>query len=162
MSKQFTYLALLLAFYSQNGFCDWIKVGSDENQISYVNNAVNGKYWIRNYSVMLNYLKPKEIEVLGTKQSFSSVVELKTLDCLFGNTAYRDIGFYTGAKGTGKRYVRTGKGFEINKNSIKTYDYRWFQFDREYDDEIFKHVCGDLYNLRSQHLFWKIPRQSPM
>ena len=163
MSKKITYLILFMfACYAPSAFSEWKQVNSDEDRIIYVDKNIAGKYWIRNYVVMQDYAKPEELYAAGPNKIFRSVVQLKTLDCLFGNAAYRSIGFYSGAKGTGVRYVQKGKGYEIKASTINTYDYRWFQFNREYDDEVFKYVCGDLYTLRDKHLFWKIPRQSPM
>ena len=163
MGKQITYLTLfILACYSQSAFCEWIKVKSEDERVVYIDDKITGKYWIRNYTVMHDYAKPRELYAATPKKSYSSIVQLKTLDCLFGNAAYRSTGFYSGTKGTGLRYVQKGKGYEIKASTISTYDYRWFQFNREYDDEVFKYVCGDLYTLRERHLIWKIPRQSPM
>jgi hypothetical protein len=161
--KKIVYLTLFIfAFYAPSAFCEWVQVKSYEDSVIYVDTNISGKYWIRNYGVMQDYVKPEELYAAGPNKIFRSVVQLKTLDCLFGNAAYRSIGFYSGAKGTGIRYVQKGKGYEIKASTIGTYDYRWFQFNREYDDEVFKYVCGDLYTLRERHLFWKIPRQSPM
>jgi hypothetical protein len=163
MSKKITYLILFIfACYSPSAFCEWMQVNSDEDSITYVDNNITGKYWIRNYTVMHDYAKPRELYAARPKKSYSSIVQLKTLDCLFGNAAYRSMGFYNGAKATGLRYVQKGKGYEIKASTIRTYDYRWFQFNREFDDEVFRYVCADLYTLRDRHLFWKIPRQSPM
>jgi hypothetical protein len=163
MSKKITYLILFIfACYSPSAFCEWMQVNSDEDSITYVDNNITGKYWIRNYTVMHDYAKPRELYAARPKKSYSSIVQLKTLDCLFGNAAYRSMGFYNGAKATGLRYVQKGKGYEIKASTIRTYDYRWFQFNREFDDEVFRYVCADLYTLRDRHLFWKIPRQSPI
>lgn len=163
MGKKITYLTLfILACYTPSAFCEWLAVKSEDSRVVYVDNNIKGKNWIKNYSVMTDYSLPKEINVAGANKSISSIGALKTLDCLFGNAAYRAIHFYSGAKGTGVRYVQTGRGYAVKESTIKTYDYRWFQFNREYDDEVFKYVCGDLYTLRNRHLFWKIPRQSPM
>jgi hypothetical protein len=137
MVKKIVYLTLFIfAFYAPSAFCEWVQVKSYEDSVIYVDTNISGKYWIRNYGVMRDYAKPKESFAGGPNKSYISTVQLKTLDCLFGNVAHRAIGFYS--------------------------DYRWFQFDREYDDEVFEYVCGDLYTLRDKHLFRKIPRQSPM
>ena len=163
MSKKITYLTLFIfACYSPSAFCEWMQVNLDEDSITYVDNNITGKYWIRNYTVMKDYAKSKELYAAGPNKSFVSLVQSKTLDCLFGNVAFRTMNFYSGAKGTGIKYVQKGKGYEIKANTMRTYDYRWFQFNREYYDEVFKYVCGDLYTLRDKHLFWKISRQSPM
>jgi hypothetical protein len=111
---------------------------------------------------MHDYAKPRELYAATPKKSYSSIVQLKTLDCLFGNVAHRAIGFYSDAKATGEMHHQIGRGFGIKVTTKRAYDYRWFQFDREYDDEVFEYVCGDLYTLRDKHLFRKIPRQSPM
>ena len=162
MSKQFTYLVLLLAFYSQSAFSEWIQTGTEEELSYYVDSKVTGKYWIRSYRVLWESSKQHTIKISGKSMKFSSTVEEKTLDCLFGNAATRSNVFYSDLKGTGESFIPSEKGFGNNFKSNQTYDYRWFQFNREYDDEVFKYVCGDLFTLRNAHLFWKIPRQSPM
>jgi hypothetical protein len=163
MGKQITYLTLfILACYSQSAFCEWIKVKSEDERVVYIDDKITGKYWIRNYRVMQDYMKPKVLYAVEPNVSFSSIVQLKTLDCLFGNAANRAIGFYSGSRATGKRHSQFGRGFGLKVSTKRAYDYRWFQFNREYDDEVFEYVCGDLYTLKDQNLFRKIPRQSPM
>jgi hypothetical protein len=163
MVKKIVYLTLFIfAFYAPSAFCEWVQVKSYEDSVIYVDTNISGKYWIRNYGVMRDYAKPKESFAGGPNKSYISTVQLKTLDCLFGNVAHRAIGFYSDAKATGEMHHQIGRGFGIKVTTKRAYDYRWFQFDREYDDEVFEYVCGDLYTLRDKHLFRKIPRQSPM
>ena len=162
MGKRITCLTFLFALYAQKGFCEWIQTGSEENRSYYVDSEVTGKYWIRTYRVLWESSTQITSNIAGTKQTYSSVVNKKTLDCLFGNAAIRSTVFYRDAKGTGESFTPTPKWFANNFKPNQTYDYRWFQFNREYDDQVFRYVCGDLYTLRNEHLFWKIPRQTPM
>ncbi len=162
MGKKITCLTFLLAVYSQNGFCDWIKTGSEDNRSYYVDSNVIGKYWIRTYRVLWESPTQETIKISGVNHQYFSMIQEKSLDCLLGNAATRSMVFYSDTRGTGERFIPTDKSFGNNFRPNQTYDYRWFQFNREYDNEVFKYVCGDLFTLRNQHLFWKIPRQSPM
>lgn len=156
------FLAFLAIVYCSTAAAEWIKTGAEEDHSFYVDSKATGKYWIRSYRVLWESSTPITSNIDGTKRTYSSVVSDKTLDCLFGNTATRSTVFYSGVKGIGESFIPTSKWFANNFKPNQVYDYRWFQFEREYNDEAFKYVCGDLFTLRNAHLFWKIPRQSPM
>lgn len=156
--KLLTFVSLTA--YSLSANSEWVKVDSYvgyENSTTTVyvsKESVVGKYWIRKYSVMLDMTKPYEIDVGDVKKKVFSTVDVKILDCMFGNAAYKRSFYYDNNKANGEYFSSVERP--------EVYDYKWLQYGSESSDKVFKFVCGDLFTLKDWRLFQFIDRQAPM